>query len=149
MQAKQEIQALLTELYQLISGPAGYQRNWQRQQQLFMPYAKMIRTTADEQGHPQAMVMAIEDYPANVTQLLAGRAFFEVEIHNIVETFGNIAHAFSSYEAWEDKEKTVFIKRGINSIQLFNTGSGWKIVNMLWDDERPGLSMPDKYKAAL
>ncbi len=77
------------------------------------------------------------------------KAFYEQEIHNIVEVFGNIAHVFSAYEAWADGDKTKFLKRGINSIQLFNDGLSWKIVNMIWDDERPGLSMPSKYNPAI
>lgn len=54
------------------------------------------------------------------------------------------AHAFSTYEAWGDADKTVFLKRGINSIQFFFDGANWKVVSMIWDDERPGLSTDRK-----
>ncbi len=145
MNAKDEIQQIITELYAIISGPAGHQPDWQREAQLYMPGAQMMRTFVDADGRPQATLLRAEDYPENFTRLIAGRAFYEVEIHNIIEHFGNIAHAFSTYEAWADAEKTVFLKRGINSIQFFNNGSGWKVVNMIWDDERPGLVMEQKY----
>jgi hypothetical protein len=35
--------------------------------------------------------------------------------------------------------------RGINSIQLFNDGTRWWVVNIFWDSERQGLTIPDKY----
>lgn len=76
---------------------------------------------------------------------MTGRAFFEVEVQNIIEVFGNIAHAFSTYEAWRDVNRTDFIKRGINSIQFYSDGTTWRIVNMIWDDERPRLRMAAKY----
>ncbi|WP_444890854.1 hypothetical protein [Microbulbifer sp. DLAB2-AA] len=145
MRSHSEIRVLLTELYQVISGPEGFKRDWKKQLSLFTPYAKVIRTSLDREGNPQALVMNIQDYPENFQRVVGDAAFYEVEIHNIIESFGNIAHAFSSYEAWRDSDKTQFIKRGINSIQLYHDGHSWKIVNMIWDDERPGLTMPPKY----
>ncbi|GAA5442060.1 hypothetical protein Misp06_00221 [Microbulbifer sp. NBRC 101763] len=145
MDAKIQIQELLRELYKVISGPAGYKRDWKRQQNLFTSYAKVIRTSADSNGEPQSLVMDIQDYPDNFQELIGERAFYEDEIQNIIEVFGNIAHAFSTYEAWKDEERTQFLKRGINSIQLYHDGKSWKITNMIWDDERPGLTVPAKY----
>jgi hypothetical protein len=143
--SKERIQSLIAEIYSLISGPAGHRRDWQREAELFMPYAHMIRTSVDEHGNPQATVMRAADYPENFESLIAGRAFFEFEVQNIIEVFGNIAHAFSTYEAWRDAERTDFIKRGINSVQFYNDGNAWRIVNMIWDDERPGLRMAERY----
>jgi 2-polyprenyl-6-methoxyphenol hydroxylase-like FAD-dependent oxidoreductase len=35
-------------------------------------------------------------------------------------------------------------RRGINSIQLFkDTDRGWRIIAMIWDNEREGLALPD------
>lgn len=148
MTAEQDIAQLVKKLYTIISGPAGHEPDWERQAELFMPYAHMIRTGADSDGQPVATVMLVSDYPKNFESLMAGRAFFEVEVHSIIESFGNIAHVFSTYEAWRDAACTDFIKRGINSIQLYNDGHRWRIVNMIWDDERPGLKMDAKYHPA-
>lgn len=143
--AENQIQALITELYSIISGPAGHQPDWKRKAELFMPFAHMIRTFVDEHGDSQATVIRAADYPENFEKIMDGRAFFEVEVQNIIEVFGNIAHAFSTYEAWRDVDRTDFIKRGINSIQFYHDGATWRIVNMIWDDERPGLKMAAKY----
>ena len=32
-------------------------------------------------------------------------------------------------------------RRGINSIQLYKGEEGWKIIHMIWDNERPGRSV--------
>jgi hypothetical protein len=145
MHAKEEIQGIITELYSIISGPAGHKPNWKREAELYLPSATMLRTTVDAEGHPHATIMAAADYLENFEKAIAGRAFYEVEVHNIIEIFGNIAHAFSTYEAWGDSDKTIFLKRGINSIQFFFDGSNWKVVSMIWDDERDGLSVERKY----
>lgn len=145
MAAREEISSIITELYSIISGPAGHQPDWKREAELFLPTAYMMRTSVDKDGVPQAERIHVSEYPQNFTKAMAGRSFYELEVHNIIEVFGNIAHAFSTYEAWEDAEQTRFIKRGINSIQFFNDGRAWKIVSMIWDDERPGLVMDTCY----
>lgn len=33
--------------------------------------------------------------------------------------------------------------RGVNFFNLVNEGDGWKIMNMVWDNERPGVSLLD------
>ncbi|WP_444916554.1 hypothetical protein [Microbulbifer sp. JMSA003] len=143
------IQEVIDELYSGISGPSGFQRDWERQASLFSSDAKMIRTFVDSNGKPQSTILSVQEYPENFENLIANRPFYEAEIHNIIEQFGNIAHVFSAYEAWSDKEKTQFLKRGINSIQLLNDGESWKVVHMIWDDERPGLTMESKYNPAV
>ena len=145
MSAKNKIQSVITELYAIISGPAGHKPDWTREAELFLPNATMMRTSVDSEGIPQATILSVCDYPENFERLIAGRAFYEVEVHNIIDVFGNIAQAFSTYEAWGDAGKTVFLKRGINSIQFFFDGLNWKVVSMIWDDERPGLSVDGKY----
>ncbi|WHI46242.1 hypothetical protein ACJJIW_13115 [Microbulbifer sp. JMSA004] len=148
MKDKLKIQKVIDELYSGISGPAGFKRDWKRQESLFTSDAKMIRTFVDSNGMPQSTILTVQEYPENFENLIAGRPFYEIEIHNIIERFGNIAHAFSIYEAWSDKERTQFIKRGVNSIQLLNDGESWKVVHMIWDDERSGLTMDSKYNPA-
>ena len=142
----ERIQALITELYALVSGPGDQPRNWRREAELFMPQAHMIRTVTDADGATRPEIMRAADYPANFERKMGGRDFFEVEVHNLIERFGNIAHVFSTYEAYEDAAHTRLLKRGINSIQVYKVDGEWKIANMVWDDERPGLSMDARYR---
>ena len=54
-----------------------------------------------------------------------------------VETFGNIAHVFSTYESRRAPGEKPFA-RGINSFQLVRDAKGWKVMTILWDSEREG-----------
>lgn len=101
------IGALMQALYAQVSGPAGHRRDWSQQTELFMPFARMVRTGVDEAGTPWALVMDVADYPANFEQKIGGAPFFEVEIHRVVQRFGNIAQVFSTYEAWRRRADRV------------------------------------------
>ncbi len=70
--------------------------------------------------------------------------FFERGISNKVEQFGTVAHVFSTYESRHEKDGKPFA-RGINSIQLVNDGKRWYVVTILWDQEKPGQEIPEKY----
>jgi hypothetical protein len=56
----------------------------------------------------------------------------------------NIMQAFSTYETHRDSADARPI-RGINSIQLFNDGSRWWVVGVMWDNERPDKPIPAAY----
>ncbi len=62
-----------------------------------------------------------------------------------VEAFGQMAQVFSTYEASSAPDGTGSLGRGINSIQLWSDGNRWWVMSMLWDDERPGNSIPREY----
>ncbi|MCB0262458.1 MAG: hypothetical protein KDE52_00970 [Calditrichaeota bacterium] len=140
-----DIDAVITELYAVISGPAGQERDWDRERNLFFPGAKLIRTSIDDTGKPQALAMDMASYIENVNDYLVQNGFFEYEIARKTEIFGNVAHVFSTYEAKHRAEDAEPFKRGINSIQLFFDGERWWIINMIWDNERPGNPMPERY----
>lgn len=145
MDDREAIRALVTELYALVSGPGGEPRDWAREAELFLPQAHMIRTVVDADGVPRPEIMRAADYPANFENLMGGRDFYEVEVHTVIERFGHIAHAFSTYEAFEDAERTRFLKRGINSIQFYRLDGTWRIASMVWDDERSGQPIDARY----
>ncbi len=71
--------------------------------------------------------------------------FFEKEIGRKIEQFGNIMHVFSTYESRRKAEEAKPFMRGINSIQLWNDGKRWWIVNVLWQSESPQSPIPEKY----
>jgi hypothetical protein len=56
--------------------------------------------------------------------------FYEKEIARRTEQFGNIAHVWSIYESRHNEDDPEPFMRGINSIQLFNDGKRWWIVNI-------------------
>ena len=58
-----------------------------------------------------------------------------------------MAQVWSAYEARRSPGDAEPERRGINSIQLFRTPeAGWRIVSMIWDNERAGQTVPDELR---
>jgi hypothetical protein len=140
------IDAILGALYDVISGPAGQKRDWARFESLFIPTgARLIPTGQAADGTVRHRVMTPADYQASSGAALETNGFFEKEIHRVAETFGNITHAFSTYESRRLASDPQPFARGINSIQLLNDGKRWYIVSIFWDSERANNPLPAKY----
>ncbi|HEX8642090.1 MAG TPA: hypothetical protein VF704_13175 [Allosphingosinicella sp.] len=136
------IGAAVDEMYAMISGPAG-PRDWSRQTNCFHPQARQIRTLVDGEGRPAMNMMGLDDYARDTTPYFAANDFYEVEIGRRIDLFGNIAHVWSAYEARTAVDDADPERRGINSIQLFRDAElGWRIVSMIWDNEREGVEIP-------
>jgi hypothetical protein len=137
MTDEEQIGAAIDEMYAMISGPAG-SRDWSRQANCFLPEARQVRTWVDEEGRPQKLSMGLDEYAANTTPFFAANDFYEVETSRRIDLFGNIAHVWSGYEARRSPDDADVERRGINSIQLFrDPDRGWRIIHMIWDNERP------------
>ncbi len=136
------IGAAVDEMYAMISGPKG-PRDWSRQANCFHAQARQIRTWLDADGRPACKIMSVDDYARDTAPYFAENDFYEVEIGRRIDLFGNIAHVWSAYEARNALGDEAPERRGINSIQLFmDPDAGWRIMEMIWDNERPGLGLP-------
>src|SRR5207237_7617018 len=117
------IDAIIAATYDVISGPAGQKRDWERERSLFIPGARLI-PTATMPGKTDVdlapLVLDIEGYIARVEPLFEKEGFYEREIARRVEQFGRIAHVWSTYESRHNPNDAEPFMRGINSIQLFN-----------------------------
>jgi len=136
----EDIETLVHAVYACISGPAGAPRDWARFRFLHRPDALSLRTVIDADGTPRAEVFGVDAYIANVEPFFAANAFFEIETAHRIERFGQVAHVWSRYEARPAPDSPVLLKRGANSIQLFNDGARWWIVSTIWDNDRDGLA---------
>jgi hypothetical protein len=137
-----QIGVIVDEMYAMISGPKG-PRDWSRQANCFHPDARQIRTWVDAEGRPACRIMGLDDYARDTTPFFAANDFYEVETARRIDLFGNIAHVWSAYEARRALDDAEPERRGINSIQLFRDPElGWRIMAMLWDNERPGVQLP-------
>jgi hypothetical protein len=135
------IGAIVEEMYAMISGPKG-PRDWSRQAHCFHPEARQIRTFIDADGRPACTIMGLGDYARDTTPFFAENDFYEVEIGRRIDLLGNIAHVWSAYEARNAPGDAAPERRGINSIQLFRDPElGWRIMAMLWDNEREGVTL--------
>jgi hypothetical protein len=68
------------------------------------------------------------------------------EPQKTTEIFGNVAHRFSAYAKSGVSKGVAFHARGMISTQFVLTPTGWKMSAMAWDDERPGLTLPDRQR---
>lgn len=149
--------SIIAALYDVISGPAGKKRDWDRFRSLFAPGARLIPTgprrppgtppdaplTGREEYAPRALTP--EEYIQRSGPFLEGQGFFERETARRTEQFGHIAHAFSTYEGKLKAGDAKPFVRGINSIQLVNDGRRWWIVTVFWEAETERTPLPEKY----
>ena len=137
-----DLSAVISAMYAMISGPAG-PRDWSVQERIFHPQARQMRTGVDQDGKPWIKIMSLDEYVADTREFFAANDFFEIEIGRSVLEFGNIAHAWSAYEARRSLADATPERRGVNSIQLYRNERGqWQIMSMIWDNERAGLRLP-------
>ena len=144
------IDALITAAYDVISGPVGRKRDWNRLRSLFIPGARLIPTTQNAgeinvDGKIAPQLLDIEGYIARVGDYLEKNGFFEREIARRTEQFGHIAHVWSTYESRHRTDDPEPFVRGINSIQLFFDGKRWWIVTIYWQHESTEHLIPEKY----
>jgi hypothetical protein len=137
--------AILAAVYDVISGPAGKKRDWDRMRSLFIPGARLIPTGPRPGGVYGSRVLTVEDYVTRGNTLFEKEGFFEKEIARKTESFGQIAHVFSTYEARHSPDDAKPFIRGINSIQLMNDGKRWWIVTIFWQAEDVQNPLPEKY----
>lgn len=139
------LDSIIASLYDVISGPAGKKRDWDRMRSLFVPGARLIPASGRPEGKAALQVRDVEGYIAASGPYLETNGFFEREIARKTEQFGHIVHAFSTYESRHKADDPAPFARGINSIQLMNDGTRWWIVTVFWEAERPDNPLPEKY----
>ena len=138
------VDAIVAALYEVISGPAGAPRDWDRMRALFAPEGKMAAVGARPDGSFGLRSMSVDDYIARNAKHFATDGFFETELARTSDAFGQLVHVFSTYEARKAPGAAPFM-RGINSIQLYNDGARWWIVSLLWRAEDAKLILPQRY----
>ena len=144
------IDAIIRAAYDVISGPAGMERDWDRERSLFFPGARLIPTAKNagelnRDGGLAPQMLDVEGYITRVRAFFEKEGFYEKEIARRTEQFGQIAHVWSTYESRHDANDPEPFMRGINSIQLFNDGKRWWIVTIYWQHESPENPLPNIY----
>ena len=143
---------LVTSLYDVISGAAGKPRDWDRFRSLFLPDGRLgvirpeSRATQDAPARKGDVVFLTPDmYVQRDDPYFKTHGFFERSIANRVEVFGNLVHVWSTYESRHAEHDRQPFARGINSIQIVSAQGRFWIARILWDEERPGMALPEKY----
>jgi hypothetical protein len=143
MTTEDALAALTAGFFAAVSFAPGERPDYDAIRDLFIDQGVLIKnigtleiTTVDEFIAPR---QALVDSGA-LTE------FEERELAQITEVFGNVAHRMSTYSKRGVQGGVQFEARGVISTQFVFTPSGWRMSAMAWDDERPGLVMPDRYE---
>lgn len=138
--------AIMKAVYDVISGPAGLKRDWDRMRSLFVPNARLMPAVPRPGGTGTGViVLSVDDYINRSGPQLENNGFFEREIKRVSETYGAVTHIFSTYESRRKADDEKPFARGINSFQLLKDGDRWWIVSIYWQSETPTLPIPAKY----
>jgi len=141
----ESIGSIITATYDAISGSAGEARDWDRFSNLFAEGATLGYVTRDEDGSYSRTIRTPSGYIESSGASLERNGFFENEIHQVVESYGMIAHIFSTYESRRRESDTEPFARGINSFQLMNDGNRWWVVSIYWQSEGAENPIPSRY----
>jgi hypothetical protein len=123
-------------VYDVISGPAGQKRDFDRMRSLFTRNAPLMSAAGFKAGRHDT----IDDYIKRSGPLLEKDGFHEHELGRRVEIYGNLATAWSSYDGRTDDGS--FHERGINSFQLVKIDGKWLVASILWQEETPENPLP-------
>ncbi len=136
------IDALIAAVYDVISGPAGQPRDWDRMRSLFVPGARLFPSGGRPDGTRGHRVLTLEEYITQVGPRLEENGFFERELGRVEERYGGIAHLMSAYDSRRALADPEPFARGVNSFQLFHDGTRWWVVTIFWQGETPDTPIP-------
>lgn len=146
------VDSLMAALYDVISGPAGKARDWERFRSLFLPEGRLgvirhAQAAADGKAATQEDVVFLtpQDYIDRDAPFFQNNGFFEKGIANRVEEFGNLVSVWSAYESRHSADDPKPFVRGINSLQIVKAQGRYWVASIVWDDERSGTTLPEKY----
>jgi len=132
------VEAIVAALYDVISGPKGQARDWDRFRSLFIPDARLIPVRPDANTHAvDAVILTIDDYIARSGPVMLASGFYE---HGQIDHFAEIgrsAEVWSTYESRHAKDDDKPFARGMNSIHLLWDNNRYWIVEVLWETETP------------
>jgi hypothetical protein len=142
---------LIASLYDAVSGPAG-QRDWDRFRSLFVPDGRIVSiipesaaTKAKPARKGDAVFLTPDMFVQQNDSYFKTHGFFERSIAHRVEEFGNLIEVWSTSELRNAKDDPQPFSRAIDSFQIVHAHGRFWIANLLFDHERPGVTLPAKY----
>ncbi len=136
-------EAVVRQLYDMVTFPPGRVPNWDEFRALFLPEAVVVLRTPPQatsvfslEGFVQDWLRFIEGYNVEET------GFTERIIRTHVTEFGEIAHVWVLYEA-EIPGRGRPPQQGVDSFQLVFRDGQWRIASILNEIPIPGRPIPD------
>ena len=144
------IDAVVTAMYDVLSGPSDQPRDWDRFRSLFAEGGRMVPMKPGPGGWTPD-VTPLDRYIADFDQILAehpafqGKGFYESEAARRTERYGDIAVVWSTYEGRFSPDDERPFMRGVNTLDLVRVDGEWKVLQVLWQQETPQTPLPEEY----
>lgn len=146
----QTIEGVMTELYAAVTRAPGQPFPWSRLRSVMLPGAIMLPQPRQRQGRSEIMNVDqfIEWIDAGWKPIIGtptDQGFYERQTNLVVDQYGDIAQAFTTYEKGPYEPRRVQA-RGINTVQLVRRDGRWFILSITWDEEGTAGPLPAKYR---
>lgn len=128
------IDQLVQRFFAVFDNRGGQRPAFETLDEIFVPHGLVTNASVDP---PQVMDLAAFVQP-RIALLTDGTLtdFFEEEIHHTTTIFGRAAERRSAYRKAGVRAGVPFAARGAKAFQFARTPDGWRIVSVIWDDER-------------
>ena len=139
------LDGIMKAYFEVVSGPAGQPRQWNRDHTLYIPDIRFVLMSEDASGKISTRSMTHQEFADDSTAALANNAFYERELHRITHRFGNVAHILSTavQRLSPDGPAT---GHSIDSVELFWDSHRWWITNAnIWPGDRPGRPLSKEF----
>jgi hypothetical protein len=124
-----------------VSGPGTKDRTCLRA--VLMPEVRLIPVSVSADGQVKTTILSVDDYVDRVAKR-GDKTFYEQQVKYATETYGNIAHLWSTYTVTEIPDGKPIV-RGINSIEAVNDGTRWRVLEISWQAETPATPIPAQF----
>ena len=118
-------------LYDVISGPVGQARDWDRFRDMFLANAVMGAVGPGPDGLGRASTFSPDGYIERSGEWLVENGFTEEPTRTDITLYGELAYVKSAYEGTNGATGETFLY-GVNFITLFKVEGEWKIASILW-----------------
>lgn len=143
--AVQQIDALTAAFFRLFTPQADGRVDLSGVQALFIPQGLIVKACGDDHAaYDLAGFIAPREALLNGGRLTD---FSEHEVSHRTEVLGQVAQRLSLYRKSGCLDGVRFDTRGVKTFQYVKAPQGWRISAVAWDDERPGLRLPDTLAA--
>jgi hypothetical protein len=124
-----------------LSGPGDKDRTCLHH--LLLPDARLVLMVRVSEGFLAPHSLTVGEF-INAVSERGSMPFFGKQIKSHTESYGHIAHIWSTYEIMTGPNGAA-TSRGITSTQIIFDGKNWKIADVLWQPERPESPIPVQY----
>ena len=127
------IDGVVRAYYEVVSGPGEKKREWGRDATLYVPGIRFLIFNENRTGKTSVRSLSHQEFVDETEAAMAGKSFYESEVHRIAHRAGDVVHILSTAEQTYSPNGPVE-GRSIDSLEMYWDGSRWWITNAnIWE----------------